>query len=262
MVIRRVWLSAIALVGVLIATQTPARAGVVISQIYGGGGNTGAQWTNDYVELFNNGNSSVSLIGLSIQYASATGTGVFGFDSSALTPLSGSIAPGQYLLIQEASNAAVGSPLPTPDIIDATPIAMSATAGKVALANSTSSLGCNGGSTPCSAAQLALIIDLIGYGNANFFEGAGAAPTLTNTTAAFRLAAGCTDTNNNSADFQVGAPAPRNSASTLNVCQGSVDVPEPSALLLLASALIGLVMLRAAKTSHTLSSIGCSRRAG
>ena len=50
-------------------------------------------------------------------------------------------------------------------------------AGKVALVNSTTSLGCNGGSTPCSPSALAQIIDLVGYGNANFFEGAGAAPT-------------------------------------------------------------------------------------
>jgi hypothetical protein len=39
---------------------------------------------------------------------------------------------------------------------------MSGTGGKVALVNSTTSLGCNGGSTPCSAAQLAMIIDLVG----------------------------------------------------------------------------------------------------
>ena len=30
-----------------------SNAQVVISQVYGGGGNTGAQYTHDFVELFN-----------------------------------------------------------------------------------------------------------------------------------------------------------------------------------------------------------------
>jgi uncharacterized protein len=199
----------------------PAQAvspNVVISQVYGGGGNAGATYTHDYIELFNRGTTTVSLTGKSVQYTSATGTGNFGSATTLITPLSGSLAPGQYVLVQEATNAAVGAPLPTPDITDATPIAMAAGAGKVALVNSTAGLGCNGGSTACSPAQLALIVDLVGYGNANFFEGSGAAPTLTNSTAAFRANAGCVDTDNNAADFATGTPAARNTASPLHSC--------------------------------------------
>lgn len=191
---------------------------IVISQVYGGGGNTGAPYTHDFIELFNRGPSTVSLAGWSVQYASATGTGNFGANSGQLTELpSISLAPGQYFLIQEASTAAVGSPLPTPDVVDATPISMSGSAGKVALVNTTASLGCNGGSTPCSPAQLAQIIDLIGYGGANFYE-AAAAPTLSNTTSASRAGNGCTDTDNNATDFTAGAPAPRNTATPLSPC--------------------------------------------
>ncbi len=95
---------------------------------------------------------------------------------------------------------------------------MSGSAGKVALVSSTTGLGCNGGSTPCSAAQLALIVDLIGYGNANFFEGSGAAPTLSNTTAAIRASGGCAETDNNAVDFAAGTPTPRNTASPLHSC--------------------------------------------
>jgi hypothetical protein len=84
---------------------------------------------------------------------------------------------------------------------------MSATVGKVALVNSATGLACNGGSTPCSAVQLALIKDLVGYGTANFYEGA-VAPTLSNTTAALRLAHGCTETDNNASDFAASAPTP------------------------------------------------------
>jgi predicted extracellular nuclease len=194
-------------------------ADIVISQVYGGGGNSGATYTHDYIELFNRGTTSISLAGWSVQYASAAGTGNFGSSSTQLTELPNvSLAPGQYLLIQEASTAAVGAPLPTPDVTDASPITMSGTAGKVALVNSASGLGCNGGSTPCTPAQLALIIDLVGYGNANFFEGSGAAPTLSNTTAAFRGNGGCVETDNNSADFTTGTPAPRNTSSPLNPC--------------------------------------------
>jgi predicted extracellular nuclease len=209
--------------------------GVVISEVYGGGGNTGATHTHDFVELFNRGTTTVSLTGWSIQYASATGTGNLGASSTQLTELSGSLAPGQYLLVQEASTAAVGAPLPAADIIDPTPIAMAAGAGKVALVNTTASVGCNGGSTPCSPAALAMIVDLVGYGNANFFEGVAAAPTLSNTTAALRNAQGCVDTDNNSADFASTTPAPRNTLSPLNPC-GADAAPSISATSPLAGA--------------------------
>ena len=49
-----------------------AQAQVVISQVYGGGGNTNATYTNDYVELFNRGATAQSLSNWSIQYTSAT----------------------------------------------------------------------------------------------------------------------------------------------------------------------------------------------
>ncbi|HSK14622.1 MAG TPA: Ig-like domain-containing protein [Gaiellaceae bacterium] len=192
---------------------------LVVSQVYGGGGNTGAPFTHDYVELFNRSAAPVSLDGLSIQYASATGTGNFGANSGQLTELPNvTLQPGRYFLVQQAVGAGSGVPLPTPDVIDPTPIAMAAGAGKVALVTGTTTLGCNGGSNPCDAAQLARIVDLVGYGNANFFEGAAAAPTLTNTTAAFRAAGGCTDTDQNAADFSAAAPNPRNTASPLNAC--------------------------------------------
>ena len=195
---------------------------IVISQIYGGGGNAGATYTHDFIELFNRGTSPVSLADWSVQYTSATGTANFGSATNLITPLSGSLAPGKYLLIQESTNAAVGSPLPTPDITDATPISMAAGAGKVALVNSTTPLGCNGGSNPCSPAALATIVDLIGYGTgatgANFFEGAGPAPTISATLANFRNSGGCTDTDNNNADFTAATPAPRNTASPFHSC--------------------------------------------
>ena len=178
---------------------------VVVSQVYGGGGNAGATLQNDFIELFNRGTTTVPLSGWSVQYASATGTGNFN-----ATPLTGAIAPGQYYLVKEASSAAVGAVLPAADASGG--INMSGTAGKVIVASTATGIACNGGSTPCTASQLGQIVDLVGYGGANFFEGA-AAPALTNTTAALRGGNGCTDTDNNAADFTAAAVAPRNSAT-------------------------------------------------
>ncbi len=216
-------------IGALIALVGSANAfaagNLVVSQVYGGGGNAGASYTHDYIEIFNRGNVSVPLNGMSVQYASSTGTGAFGANSGQLTELpSVALQPGQYLLIQEFSQAAVGAPLPTADVVDATPINMSGTAGKVALVVDAVTLGCNGGSTPCSPSQLARIVDLVGYGAANFFEGAGPAPTQSNTSAAARNGAGCDDSDNNSTDFStLSPPGPRNTSSPLATCGGPTN---------------------------------------
>ncbi len=181
---------------------------IVISQIYGGGGNAGATYTNDFIELFNRGASAVSVAGWTVQYASATGT------TWQTTALSGSIPPGGYYLVQEAQGAGGTTPLPTPDATGSIP--MSATAGKVALVNTTTALS---GSCPTGAS----IIDFVGFGStANCSEGSPTA-TLSNTTAALRNMNGCTDTDSNSSDFTTGAPAPRNSASPTNSCGGSTN---------------------------------------
>ncbi|MDO8362768.1 MAG: ExeM/NucH family extracellular endonuclease [Actinomycetota bacterium] len=196
---------------------------VVISQVYGGGGNTGAPYQNDFVELFNRGTSAASLAGMSVQYASAAGTGNFG----SPVALSGSLAPGQYYLVRQAAGAGAGVALPVADAVGST--AMSATAGKVALVSQTAALACNGGSAACSPAQLALIKDLVGFGTtANFYEGAPA-PTLSNSTAAVRLANGCTETDNNASDFAASAPTPRNTSSPTNACLAPDAAPEVAA---------------------------------
>jgi hypothetical protein len=213
------WLSVCAMAMLALSSPAGVSPDLVISQVYGGGANAGATYANDYVELFNRGTTPVSLNGLSIQYASATGTGAFGANSGQITELPDvTLMPGQYYLIQESGGA--GAPLPAPDLVDVTPIAMAAGAGKVALVTGTLTLGCNGGSTPCSAAALGRIRDLVGYGNANFSEGGAAAPTLTASTAAFRNGDGCADTDLNSADFSAAAPVPRNIGSPLHSCEG------------------------------------------
>ncbi|MGH9119096.1 MAG: Ig-like domain-containing protein [Acidimicrobiales bacterium] len=202
----------------LAGTAGAVSPNVVVSQLYGGGGNTGAPFTNDFVELFNRGAAPVDLTGWSVQYASATGTGTFA--GNGPVELSGMLQPGQYHLVQMGGGT-VGAPLPPPDTIGG--ILMAAGAGKGIVASTAQGLACNGGSDPCSADELARIVDLVGYGNANFFEGAAAAPTLSNTTAGHRATLGCTDTDQNGADFAASAPAPRTTASPLGPCGG--DAP-------------------------------------
>src|SRR2546423_5696301 len=86
-----------------------ASSDVVISQVYAGGGNAGASYTNDYVELVNRGSSAVDLSGWTVQYATAAGT------TWQTTALSGSAQPGRFYLVQLASAAAIGSAPPAPD---------------------------------------------------------------------------------------------------------------------------------------------------
>lgn len=185
-------------------------SGVVISQVYGGGGNSGATLRNDYIELFNAGASPVNLAGWSVQYASASGT------SWQVTPLvAATLAPGQYYLVQQSAGTGGTQNLPAPDATGT--ISMSGTAGKVALVASTTSLS---GSNPGGGA----LVDLLGWGSANGFEGT-AAPATTNTTAVLRQSGGCVDADNNAADFATGSPNPRNSAAALQPCSGAVAQP-------------------------------------
>ncbi|MFN7965316.1 MAG: CehA/McbA family metallohydrolase [Acidobacteriota bacterium] len=184
-------------------TSPGCAAQVVISQVYGGGGNSGATYRNDFIELFNRGGQPQSLAGWSVQYASSTGT------TWAVTNLSGTIPAGGYYLVQEAQGAGGTTNLPTPDATGT--IAMSGTTGKVALVTTTTALT---GSCPAGAT----LKDFVGYGSANCFEGAGAAPALTNTTSDSRNGLGCNETNNNNSDFTAGSVNPRNSSSANNQC--------------------------------------------
>ena len=190
-------------------------ADMVVSQVYAGGGNSGATYTNDFVELFNRGSSAVDLSTWSVQYASASGT------TWQVTPLSGTVQPGRYYLVQLASAAAIGAPLPTPDATGTTNLAN--TGGKVALVRSASALTCGASAGSCSADPL--VADLVGYGSGTDYEGSGPAAGLGNTTAALRAGDGCTDTDVNSSDLSGATPAARNSASPLVECAGGPPPP-------------------------------------
>src|SRR6478672_3595430 len=192
-------------------------ANVVISQIFGGGGQANAPYNHDFVELFNRGTSPVNLSNWSVQYASASGSNWL----PAFPLPSFDLQPGQYFLVQFDTNGTVGGALPTPDFI--APVLqpegfipnLSASTGKLALVNSSTRLP----ASTCPSDPS--IVDMLGYGaSTTCFEGARGAG-LTVTTALARAGNGCTDSDNNQNDFSAITPSPRNSASPRQSCDFS-----------------------------------------
>lgn len=198
----------------LVPLQTAAAyAGpqVLISQIYGGGGNAGSTLRNDFIELFNPTNTVVNVTGWRIAYASAAGS------SWSYTSLTGSIQPGGYYLIQQAQGTGGTASLPTPDASGT--IAMSATAGKVVLISDGSALS---GTCPVAAP----VVDRVAFGNSTTAgscvpEWTSRTPAPSNTNAVVRGENGCAYTGSPAADFTAALPAPRNTASaTITPCGG------------------------------------------
>lgn len=177
---------------------------LVVSEAYGGGGNSGATLKNDFIELYNKATSATTLTGYSVQYISASPTAT---STWQVTALSGSVPAGKNYLVQEAAGTGGTDSLPTPDALDS--INMGGSAGTVALVSSTSALTCK---TAADCAADPTIVDLVGWGTALIREGAPA-PATTNTTSTQRAAGGA-DTDNNSADFTSAAPDPQNSGTS------------------------------------------------
>ena len=173
-------------------------SGVVISEVYGGGGNGGSKYKNDFIELYNPTDADINIDGWKIEYAAKAGSFA---GTSNFTILSGVIKGNGYYLIQEAKGAAGTDELPDPDIKD----------GKIAM-----------GGSDCKVRLVdnnAQVIDLVGVGAANEAEGNATAKGMGNTLSVQRKDNdgsnnGITngwDTNNNENDFYAQEPTPRSS---------------------------------------------------
>ncbi|MGG3488505.1 chitobiase/beta-hexosaminidase C-terminal domain-containing protein [Brevibacillus choshinensis] len=183
---------------------------VVISEVYGGGGNSGAFYKNDFIEQYNPTGQAVSLSTWTVQYASAAGS------TWQKTELSGSIPPNGYYLIQEAAGTGGSQSLPAPDAQGS--IAMGASAGKVALVSHATAL-----SSANPAGQTG-VVDFVGYGTtANAAEGGApaAAPSATVGVSRKSNESGIVpgegngwDTDNNGVDFLAADPGPSNALGT------------------------------------------------
>src|ERR1700742_4852897 len=175
-----------------VAAATPSSS-LVVNEVYGGGGNSGATLTNDFIELANRGNAAVTVDGWSVQYHSGSATG-----SWQTTPLTGSIPAGGIYLVGESQGTGGTQSLP-PTQASGT-IAMSATSGTVALVHGTDALTCTD-SASCEAAST----DLVGYGTAVINE---TAPVTGASNPKSVARSSSPDTDNNSSDFTAGNPTP------------------------------------------------------
>ncbi len=212
---------------------------IVISQVYGGGGNSGATLRNDFIELYNLGANPVDVTSWTVQYGSSGGT-----TWTNRTTLSGIIQPGHYYLIQESAGSGGTVFLPTPDATGT--ISMSATAGKVALVSSTTALT---GACPTGGS----IVDFIGFGAANCSE-TNPTPALTNTTAAIRNGGGAIDTDNNFADFSNGLPNPRNSSFPFS----AVGLATPGKIGLGETTLLTVVVTPGTEPASSGITVSCN----
>ncbi|MFC0426755.1 lamin tail domain-containing protein [Chryseobacterium scophthalmum] len=197
----------------LVSIAAFSNAQIVINEIYTGGGLLGAAITNDFIELKNIGSSTASLNGATIQYASSSGAFTQYNNLPNIT-----LTPGQTYLIQQGSDGLGGLiNLLNPNLIvtvllnlDGSPsvgvgVGLALTSGKVALASN---------ATPVTGPTAANVLDFVGYGLANQFEGAGAAPSPTILNSITRTTG---DTNNNNVDFTISLPTPQATSGTLAV---------------------------------------------
>lgn len=188
------------------AQANPAGTGLVISEVYGGGGNSGADYTHDFIELYNPTAAAISVDDMSVQYRSSGGT------SAQVTLLTGSVPAGRHYLVQQAEGSGGDTALPPPD--ESGTIAMAGGSGQVLLVDGTTASTVGTG----DLAGNPDLVDMVGYGTAQSYETAPTGTALTSTTSASRNATGV-DTDDNSLDFTKGALTPTNST-------GSAD-PEP-----------------------------------
>ncbi len=180
-------------------TERAATSHLVISQAYGGGGNSGAKYKNDFIEIYNPTDAEVDLSGWVVKYGSKKTQELAGLGQD--TALQGTIKAKSYYLIQMGAGAGGTDDLPAPDLV-----------GNVNMSGKEFVVGLFHGAD---------CVDLLGVGSAKIFE-TQAAPLLSNTTAAVRKDSNV-DTDNNSADFTADAPNPRNSAYS----GGEITPPAP-----------------------------------
>ncbi|WP_235032575.1 lamin tail domain-containing protein, partial [Actinacidiphila yanglinensis] len=197
---------AVVLAGLAVhAASASPSTGALISEVYGGGGNSGAVYTDDFVELANAGASPLDLGGYSVQYLRGTPTPT---STWRATPLTGTLAGGGRYLVQEWGNTGGAAPLPAPDATGT--INLSATDGTVALVSGTAPLTCF---TAAACAADPRVQDLVGYGTAVVHEGAGPATGAGNSASVAR-GGSLDDTDDNATDFTVGPPTPQASTSS------------------------------------------------
>ncbi|MDD9205634.1 lamin tail domain-containing protein, partial [Georgenia sp. 10Sc9-8] len=186
------------------ALAAPDGSDVVINEVYARGGSANQPYTTKFVELYNPTDEAISLTGLSVQYRSSSGTGA----TTSTVELSGSIEPGGYYLVGGGSNGDTGEALPEPDAASAS-LNLSGSSGTVALVDSTDAVELPTG----DVAGAEVLVDLVGYGTSNTYEGSAPAETTGgNPDPQSLVRTDGVDTDDNAADFSTTeTPTPQNS---------------------------------------------------
>ena len=198
--------------------QSTADPNIRISQIYSRGGEAGATYQNDYIELFNRGQTSVDISGWSLSISNFAGvppniqissSGIRFFNPAGII-----ITPGSHLLIKFGGSGADGQAITNQDI-NLNPVPISDTGAQIVLLGKDKTLPF--GYCPAAPDLTGNVVDYVGYGIAICYEGTVTlAPPPDK--ALLRVGSGCTDNNDNLADFSFATPNPRSRQDAVTPC--------------------------------------------
>lgn len=198
--------------------QSTANSNIRISQIYSRGGEAGATFQNDYVELFNRGQASVDINGWSLNISNFAGvppniqissTGIRLFNPAGII-----MTPGSHLLIKFGGSGGSGQPITVSDI-NLNPVPISDTGAQMVLLDKDKTLPF--GYCPAAPDLTGNVVDYVGYGIAICYEGTVTlAPAQDQ--ALLRVGGGCTDNDDNLADFSLATPNPRSRQDVVTPC--------------------------------------------
>ena len=194
----RLAVAAAALAALAGAGNAFAVGNITISEVYGGGGNSGATLTNDFIELHNRTAARDRRHGL-VGAVRVCGRHDVAGDRAVRHDRGGRLLPRPGGRGRRRHHAAADA---RRDRLD-----------RDERDRRQGRAGHDGDGAHRADCPLASTPRLRRLRTANCFEGTGPTGALSNTTAAIRAGNGNTDTDNNAADFTVGAPAPQNSGS-------------------------------------------------
>jgi 5'-nucleotidase len=206
---------AVVAAGLLVPVPASAATGadVIINEAYMKGGSSGAPYLNKFIELYNAGDTAQDLTGWSLQYRSATGTEA----ANSVVALTGTIQPGDYFLVQGASNdktGATGAALPAADQV--TSLDPGGQNGTLWLADTATALKPGTG----NAVGTPNVVDLIGYGATNTSETSPAPDAGGTSTPNSLVRSNFADTDDNSVDITV--------STTVTPQASAAAVPSPT----------------------------------
>ncbi|MEI8086415.1 MAG: C10 family peptidase [Paludibacter sp.] len=191
-------------------------ADVIISQVYGGGGNTGATYKSDFIELFNTTNSDINISGWNLYYLGATSSiTTFKYEF----PTNSIIKSGKYFALKGADGTGT-QPAWNIDFDGSTTLALGGTAGKLILLKSNAAFSLTATPTIEEIITNVDFADYVPYGTTAVpIWGSAMASNTASTTAAKRkfVNGKYLYTKNIGNDFEVGTAVPHNSTMTVDV---------------------------------------------